>query len=282
MTTTTLIRPTAPPVRPTAQAQRTKREWVVEDWDGDKTGEKVIVYAESGKGKTTLASLSPNPVFIGVDPGGSKLENPITHSKLKHIPGIKNYLDVRSALNACIDFNYDTIVLDTITDLEKWTADHVMRTIPTPKGGAPTGLKSYGWNDGFNHLYDAMRLIVLDCDRLIGAGKNVILIAQTTTHKFVTDEGTEYLREGPQLYNGKPLSILELWKCWADHIFRITFQSETVAAGKKRASGDTTRVINTTTGLAYDAKTRGRNIPALVSFATPADDSIWQFVFKKG
>lgn len=268
-----------PPVRPisTRLAAKPQKTFTIGPWHGEETGEKIILYGESGMGKTTLASMAPDPVFIGLDDGGRKLHNPITGKELQHILDIENFEDVRSALNACLVLDCKTIVIDTITELERWAADRVLRTIPTPKGKVALGLKHYGWNDGFHHLYDVMRLIVLECDKLIAAGKNVILIGQLTSHRFYTDTGEQYGKEGPQLYSGTP-SILELWECWADHVLRITIQKQ-VVNGAKRATGDSSRIINTDKNPAYIAKTRSKNVPALVSFSTTSDDSIWKFVF---
>ena len=70
----------APPGRATAPV--VNKTFQVKTWSGDKEGEKVIAYADSGMGKTTLASMAPSAVFIGLDDGGRKILNPKTNESL--------------------------------------------------------------------------------------------------------------------------------------------------------------------------------------------------------
>ena len=277
MPLTTLTRPTA---RPTIA--RPKKQFIIETWDGRKTGEKIILYGESGMGKSTLASLAPNPVFIGLDDGGRKLRHPVTGELLRHIPGVEDFDDVRTALNACLTLDCETVVVDTITLLEylaeQWTLVHVSAS----HGGTQVkavNMESYGYNKGYKHLYDVMRLPLLDCDKLVVAGKNVILIAQGTNNKIANPAGLDYLCDGPRLYNGKP-SVLSLYCEWADHILRLAYQLVTADKGKK-ATGDTTRVVYTKPEVYFMAKSRTVDVNP-VSFNTKSDDSIWKFAFKKG
>lgn len=272
MPLTTLTRPTARP----------KKQFIIETWDGRKTGEKIILYGESGMGKSTLASLAPNPVFIGLDDGGRKLRHPVTGELLRHIPGVEDFDDVRTALNACLTLDCETVVVDTITLLEylaeQWTLVHVSAS----HGGTQVkavNMESYGYNKGYKHLYDVMRLPLLDCDKLVVAGKNVILIAQGTNNKIANPAGLDYLCDGPRLYNGKP-SVLSLYCEWADHILRLAYQLVTADKGKK-ATGDTTRVVYTKPEVYFMAKSRTVDVNP-VSFNTKSDDSIWKFAFKKG
>ena len=269
--------------RPTVLA-KPRKVFSIEKWDGSKSGEKIIIYAETGMGKTTLSSLAPNPVFIGLDDGGRKLRHPTTGELLNVIPGVDTFDDVRMALNASITLDCDTVVIDTITILEswaeKWTLDHVAG----PQNSKPENIESYGYNKGYKHLYDTMKLILLDLDKISAAGKNIILVAQSTNNKIANPGGEDFLCNGPRLYNGKP-SILSLYTEWADHILRIDYQglfvnkkSKIAAYGK--ASGDTTRVIYTKPEVFFMAKSRTISDP-VITFSTQSDDSIWQIMFNK-
>ena len=255
------------------------KTFTIEPWDGSTSGEKILIYADHGMGKTTLASMAPDPVFIGLDDGGRKLFHPITGERLNHIPNVETFEDVRNALDACLTLNCRSAVIDTITELELLGEPHTFKTVPGPKGSTVKNLEGYGYGKGRKHLYDTMRLPLLNCDRLVEAGKNVIAIAQLGCSKRTNDIGEDYLKEGPQLYHSdKGTSILNLWSRWADHIFRITTQSVVVPDGKKKAVGDATRVINTKGGLSYDAKSRTLDDP-VIAFSTKDDDSLWQLLF---
>lgn len=274
--------PLKPKSRPIIRPPSTTKQFEIREWDGSISGEKIILYGESGMGKTTLASMAPNPVFIGLDDGGRKLRHPKTGKLLRHIPGITTFADARAALDACIELDCETVVIDTITELELLAESHAFKTVPGPKGVTCKNIEDYGYGKGYKHRYDVMRLPLLNCDKLIEAGKNVIAIAQLGCNKRTNDLGEEYLKEGPQLYhNDKGTSVLNLWCRWADHIFRVTAQNVIVPNGKKKAVGDITRVINTQGGLSYESKSRTLDEP-LISFATKDDDSLWQLLFQKG
>jgi len=277
-------RPTKPSPRLSAGPAK---KFEIAPWDGSKSGEKIILYGNTGMGKTTLASMAPNPVFIGLDDGGRKIKNPKTGKALWHIPGIDIYEDVRAALNACLTLNCQSIILDTGTFFQHWAEDYVLRTVSVRNAKGmpsltPDHIEDYGWGKGYKHLWDVMRLPLLDFDKLIGVGKNVIIIAQLTCHKHTNDIGEEYWKEGPEFYHSeKNFSILKMWAEWADHIFRIRYQQTRVPKGKKKALGDSTHVIDTKGNDTFYAKSRTLDTP-LISFSTKDDDSLWTILFDKG
>ena len=114
--------PKAPPVpvsvrsRTSTTTTKTKvnKTFQVATWGSDDEGEKIIMYADSGMGKTTLASMLPTPTFAGLDDGGRKIRHPITGEKLKYIPGVETFSDFRMAIQQQDLFNdYETLVVDT-------------------------------------------------------------------------------------------------------------------------------------------------------------------------
>jgi len=129
-----------------------------------------------------------------------------------------------------------------------------------------------------------MRLPLLDCDRLIEAGKNVIVICQSVNNKKANPAGDDYLCNEPRLYHSRQYSVLLMWCEWADHIFRIDYQGTWVKKANKDAaygkvSGDTTRVIQTKEETYFKAKSRTLDDP-VVAFSTKDDDSLWQLLFE--
>ncbi len=277
--------PKIPASRPsTTRPKTTAKQFQIETWDGTQSGEKIILVADSGMGKTTLSAMAPNPVFIGLDDGGRKILHPQTGERLRHITNKDaagneipfTFADVRAALTACLELDCETVVIDTITILEHLALEWTLKHVAGPKGASVVNIESYGYNKGYRHLYDTMRLPLLDCDKLVAAGKNVIAIAQSINHRVANPSGEDFLCAGPRLYNGKP-SIVSLWNEWADHILRIGYQNMTVSKEKK-AAGDTTRLIYAKPEVHFMAKSRTLESDSY-TFNDKSDDCVWQHLF---
>ena len=266
-----------PPTKPVRQA----KTFTTADWTNAGQGKKIIVYGDSGMGKTTLASLLPKPIFIGLDDGGREIEG----KTLKYIPEpIETFDDLRDALRQTNLYdNYDSLVIDTLTRADedlalKWTLNNVF----SDKGTKVSDIESYGWGKGYRHTYDTMRLLLPDLDTLIRVGKNVVLLCQSTTESVPNPGGEDFLRDAPKLQpqHGKTPSVIGLFVEWCDHVFKIGYGD--ITTSKKKASSSGERVIFVHPQVHFTAKSR--TIPAefpVVSFTDPTDDSIWQFVFDR-
>lgn len=261
--------------------RKTAKNFKVGAWDAANEGEKILIYADTGMGKTTLAALSPNPVFLGLDEGGRRIKHPVTGEPLRRVENIETYQDVRDVLQQVTLFNdSETAVIDTVTILQDLAVPHMLANIPKEKGDKARNIVAYGYNKGYQHLYDLMKFILQDCDRLVHQGKNVILIAQAAPNRVSNPGGEDYLRDGPRLYAGKP-SVEALYCEWPDFVLRIDYQN--IWAEDKKAKGDTTRVIYTQPEVYFRAKSKNLTPKqAVVSFETPQDDSIWKFIFEGG
>jgi len=240
-------------------------------------GERIIIYGETGLGKSTLSLTSPKPVFLGLDEGAGKLRHPVTGEPPQRIQGIKTFEDVRTVLQDVKLFDKcKTVVIDTVTMLQNWAETYVVKAIPTEKGVRVKNLMGYGYNKGYKHLYDVMNLILQDCDGLIRRNKNVILIAQAALHNVPNPGGEDFLRAGLRLHVDKSWSIEGLYSEWADHILRIDYHNTFVK--EKKVSGSTERAIYVQPEVYFRAKSRTIKEP-VVSFETEADDSIWNLIF---
>lgn len=263
-------------------------------WTGANEGEKIVPYGDTGLGKTTLCSMMPNPVFIGLDEGGRRIINPKTQEPINHVPGIETFEDVRAALN---QFNLwprgGSCVIDTFTLLEQLAEKHTLETVPLPKGGGQArNIKSYGWNDGSSHVLDAVRLVLQDLDALIHQGVNVGLVCQEQNITIANPEGKDYLQACPKLHHDRQYSVMLEVCAWADQVFRIGYYDVAVFAEKDRKVGKVTtrstqRAIYVQGAQYFRAKSRTQNrfvsaegeLVDIVAFDHPADDSIWQFIF---
>lgn len=263
----------------------TAEKFTISEWDGEDEGEKIMIYGETGIGKSSLGLTAPNPVYLGLDAGARKLRHPVTNKPVKRIGDkdhlLETYADVRAALQQVELFDdYETVEIDTVTVLEDWAVPHMLETIPTEKGQKATSILSYGWNKGYRHLYDLMKLILDDCETLIRRGKNVVLIAQGIASNVPNVGGEDFLRHGPRLYNGKQCSVEALYCEWVDHIFRVDYLDKFVK--DKKISGTTERAIFTEAELHFRAKSKPPITEPVISFSDKSDDSIWKFLFPEG
>lgn len=268
----------APRINAPVVPKQPAKQFAVAPWTGSGQGEKVILYAPSGMGKTTLASMAPDPVFIGVDDGGRKILNPKTGRPVLHVSGIETFGDVRDALQSSVFGNHATAVIDTVTMLQHWALPYMFATIPHEKGNRVSSVEGYGYGKGYRHLFDLMHGILADCDRLVRMGKNVILIAQEAAVAETNTAGENYLKSGPNLHHSDKASVRKDYIEWADHVFRIGWEGAAVA--DRKITPVKGRMVSVHPDATFEAKSRTLGADcAAVTFTDPADDSIWSLLF---
>lgn len=252
-------------------------------------GEKILLYADTGMGKSTLASMAPSPVFIDPDDGCAELRNPITNKKVQRVldaDGMppSTFGEIRDALHSYDSLDgFDTVVLDNATVVEDLAVPYMLDNVPTEGGSKAKNIVAYGYNKGYQHLYDLMKLIIQDCDMLRRKGKNIIIVAQSSPNRVSNPAGDDYLRDGPRLCARNGANVESLYCEWASHILRIDYQGIWASKAKK-VTGDTTRIIYTQPEAHFRAKSRilanGETLEPIISFSQPDDNSIWEFMFK--
>ena len=257
--------------------KRVPKDFKIVDWD--RAGSKVMVYGGSGLGKTTLAMLLNDPAFIGTDDGGGIMRHPVTGAKLKVVDQIEDYQDVRDALNSDVFANNNDIVVDTITEVQRWMVPYMLDNVKKQGGGKAENLEDYGFHKGYRHWFETMELLLSDLNRWVRKGKNVILLAQETGIKMTNEGGEDYKIAGPDLYHDDKHSILNLVKSWCDHVFRINYTNLTV--DKKKAKGASVRAVYIHPRAEFIAKSRTISAAdfSSVEFKDQKDNSIWRLLF---
>lgn len=280
--------PRSKPGTGTKPTARTPKTFSVEALTGAGEGEKVLLYGESGVGKTTLAGQVPNAVVIPIDDGARKIVNPLTGEPLLAIPGVEDFDDLRDALRQAPKLVPEggALIIDTITRMQAMIEAWVVENIPLEKGGKAKNMEAFGYGKGYRHCLDAHRLIHTDLDNLMRTGRHVILLAQLDQTTIANPGGTDYLKDVPKLVENKQGPIRTEWCEWADHVFRVGFLDQGVSKDHKearvgKAAGETERAVFTGGAQWFQAKSRpinGYRIPAVIGFESPEDNSLWQFV----
>jgi energy-coupling factor transporter ATP-binding protein EcfA2 len=269
-------------------------EFEIGSW-GDNDGLFIMVYGPSGRGKSTLASLLDNVIFVAVDEGVKRIKSPKTGERIPCVrpKGQKITFEATRAIlqNHALFADFDNIVIDTGTKLEHLAEDFVLENFKKTGGDTAKSLKHYGYGDGFGHLETVMRYILGDIQELVALGKNVIMLCQADDKRFSNAELTdEYLKSAPALYHDRNHSVMLSFYEEADFCFRLDYDNVSVvsqkAFGQKkigRAVGGTSRAIFVADEPHFFAKCRdtkhGFPIPGTVAFDDPTDDSIWVYLF---
>lgn len=85
---------------------------------------KILIYGPSGVGKTVLASTFPKPLFVDCENGLMSVRQPVGRIKaleLEDVRGAYKWLSEHPGI-------YETVVLDSLTEIQKMIMDHTVRT----------------------------------------------------------------------------------------------------------------------------------------------------------
>lgn len=209
---------------------------------------KAVIYGPEGVGKSTLASQFPNPLFLDVEGGTSRLDvartpRPTSWAHLKQIIGeiVKDQM------------GFQTLVIDTADWAEKLAIRQVC---------AEKGYSGLGGNGDYGASYNQLAqmwsdlLTQLDADLIETCKMQVVFLAHSATRKFeLPEEAGQFDRY--QLALEK--KVAPLLKEWSDTILFINYKTIVVVDEKTKTAkgqGGTRRVMFAEHQAAFDAKNR--------------------------
>ena len=233
---------------------------------------ETVLYGTGGIGKSTLAGLAPNPVFLDIEGGTHALDVP-------RVEGIESFSDLRACLQSTAFDAYKTIILDSATRGQEWSEAHTLATVPHEKGNRVTSVEGYGFGKGYQHVYDTFLLLLADMDSQVRRGRNVILICHDCTADVPNPVGDDYIRFEPHLQAPKSgkASIRNRVVQWADHVLFVGYD---VVGKDGKGRGTGTRTIWTFELPDHIAKSR--TVREALPFESIDDSTIWQLIFDGG
>ncbi|MEN6425967.1 MAG: ATP-binding protein [Phycisphaerales bacterium] len=257
--------PPPPPMRypPIAAAAPGERFAVV----GGKidSPQRILIYGPGGIGKTSLAALAPNPVFLDIEGGSRELDVP-------RVEGIANFADLRTCIQSNALDRFQTIVIDSATKAEEMAVAHTLEHTKMADGGKVASIEGYGYGKGYQHVYDTFLHLLSDLDGQIKRGRHVVLIAHECVSDVPNPTGENFIRFEPHLQSPKSGkgSIRNRVVQWCDHVVFIGYD---VAAKDGKGKGVGGRTIYTSELPDHVAKSRKVAIDQ--PFKSSTDGSLW-------
>lgn len=207
---------------------------------------KCCCYGAEGVGKTTFASMWPGAVFIDIEDGSghydvARMPRPDTWAML---------LDELMAIAAKSEVG--TVVIDTADAAESLCIAEVL------KRSKCTSIEQVGggYGKGYTMLAEEFGKLTKSLDRIIEAGKNVVILAHAQIRKFEQpDELGAYDRWELKLQK----KCAPIIKEWCDLLLFANYETDLMTSkdGKKvKAKGGKKRVMYASHSASWDAKNR--------------------------
>jgi len=217
----------------------------------------IVIYGVPGVGKSTFASGAPSPLFIDIEDGSAEIDT--TRIEADHL---RDFHSVASLMKEAMGSDFKTIVIDSLSKLEKLIWDATCKRKPV-KGKVHKSIEDFGFKQGYIFCLDEWQEFIDICEELRNAGKNVILIAHNVVKNFNDPTLTEpYARYELELH-AKASSLI---KKQIDAVLFANYKT-LVNNGKGLETGQ--RVIHTERRPGHDGKNRF-GLPYEVDLSYPA------------
>lgn len=209
-----------------------------------KSAKKVVIYGPEGIGKSTMASMFPDPLFSDTEGSTKELNIARFQAPSSWTMLIEQVKYVKEHPDCC-----KTYVVDTADWGEKLCAEHVCVV------AHKNGIEDFGYGKGYTYLKEEFGKWLNLLDDLIDRGINVVITAHAMMRKFEQpDEMGAYDRWELKLSR----QTAPLLKEWADMLLFANYKIYSVAQddSKKRKAQGGRRVMYATHHACWDAKNR--------------------------
>lgn len=208
-----------------------------------KSAVRAVIYGVEGVGKSSLAALLPEPLFLDLEEGTHQLD--VARSSVDTFAGLNASL----ASLASDAQGFRTVVIDSADWAERLAAEALLK-----KQGKKS-IEDFGFGKGFVMLAEDMARTLAACDTLVHRGVHVVWIAHAKTVRVSPPD----MVDGFDRYELKlAKQIGPLFKEWADLLLFANYETTTVKGNDGRIKGDggKRRVLISERSAAWDAKNR--------------------------
>lgn len=210
---------------------------------------KTVMYGPEGIGKSSLAAMFPNPIFIDTEGSTDHMEN------VNRLKPPSSYIELIQMIDwVKQNRQYSTLVIDTAD----WAQTLIEKHILVENGW--TSIETPGYGEGYVKSREKWGNMLDKLTDVVNSGINVVLTAHSEIRKF--DDPTEsgsYDRYELKLTKRSNAHIAGVTKEWADMVLFLNYK---VLSVKREGMGDKfqaqggQRKMFTTHHPAYDAKNR--------------------------
>lgn len=221
-------------------------------------GDRIVLYAVEGWGKTTLASQTPSPLIL-MSRGEDGYDTLLRNSRVQSVPAIEvktwtELLQTLDQLNADTQ-GVQTLILDAMSGYEKMCHEYVCTTEFSGDWGEK-GFAAFG--RGYKLAAVEWNKMLQKLDRMREHGVTILFLGHSLIKTFNNPIGADFDRYVSDCHE----RTWSATKHWADQIafgnfltvFRNEKEAERTDRGKATAGQD--RVVYCSRCDAYDAKNR--------------------------
>lgn len=198
------------------------------------------ICGDSGMGKTTLAASFPNPIFIRAEDG---LQSIPSQMRPDALPLIHSEAELWEQIMALLQekHDYKTVVLDSVTALERMFIQHVIESDPKKPKGINQALGGYG--AGMAAVASMHQRVRKACGLLNERrGMHVVFIGHAETETIELPDQDPYTRYSLRLSKKSVAPYVD--DC--DLVGFLKLQTFTTGDGeRKKAISDGTRIMVT-------------------------------------
>jgi hypothetical protein len=206
---------------------------------------RTLLYGVQGVGKSTWASMAPNPIFLPTEEG-------INDIQTAKFPLLKSHREVMQGITDLYreQHEFETVVIDSLDWLEQMIWDAVREE------NNPNIFDDYG--KGYVLAVSKWRTLILALDALRQNGMAIILLAHSKIERFEDPETKSYDRFVPRLHKAAAAVLQE----WCDEVFFASYKTYTTEVKEKfggervQAFGEGERIIRTSERPSCMAKNR--------------------------